>query len=256
MNIIFLLLVGLEVAGYDDQFTIGEYTTITCSFDLEFTSIQWIYDNEVIVSSSSSSIDLSFSPVNDSIHGRQYTCRVITPYGVQQQNVIIIVQGKHYFPISCYTVIKINGQCCSVPDTSIETSIDSIGLPVAGYNFTLVCTVILPDGLLGIPTVWWVNDDGHQIRSAGDIVLYDPVMSGLTTNLTLYFDPIRTRDEGSYTCMATVSSPAHMGVLNATSVYSIDVQLSKNCCSDSIVRYAVLCFFCSLPTNGGGNKYC
>ena len=119
-------------------------------------------------------------------------------------------------------------QCCSVPDTSIETSISSIGLPVAGYNFTLVCTVTLPEGLLGIPSVWWTNHDGQQIRSAGDIVLYDPVTSGLKTNLTLYFDPIRTRDEGSYTCMAAVSSPAHMGVLNASSAYDVDIQLSKN----------------------------
>jgi hypothetical protein len=97
-----LLSVGLEVAGYDGQFTVGEYTAITCSFDLEFTSIQWIYNNEVIMSSSSSAIDLSFNPVNDSIHGRQYTCRVTTPYGVQEQNVTIIVQGKHYIQIIIY----------------------------------------------------------------------------------------------------------------------------------------------------------
>jgi hypothetical protein len=134
-------------------------------------------------------------------------------------------------------------QCCSVPDTSIETSIDSIGLPVAGYNFTLLCTLTLPEGLLGTPTVWWVDSDGQQIRSAGDIILYDPVTSGLTTNLTLYFDPIRTRDEGSYTCMATVSSPAHMGVLNASSVYNIDVQLSKNNCRNDSV--AILYYFVS-----------
>lgn len=133
-------------------------------------------------------------------------------------------------------------QCCSVPDTSIETSISSIGLPVAGYNFTLVCTVTLPEGLLGTPSVWWMDSDGQQIRSAGDIIIYDPVMSGRTTNLTLYFDPIRTRDEDIYICMATVSSPAHMGVLNASSAYNIDVQLSKNnyCFNGSIVQYIIL----------------
>ena len=126
-------------------------------------------------------------------------------------------------------------QCCSVPVTSIETSVSSIGLPVAGYNFTLVCTVTVTEGLLGTPAVWWVDGDGQQISSAGDIVLYDPVTSGLTTNLTLYFDPIRTRDEGSYTCMATVSSPARMGVLNASSMYLIDVQLSKNNCHNGSI---------------------
>ena len=132
-------------------------------------------------------------------------------------------------------------QCCSVPDTSIETSVSSVGLPVAGYNFTLICTVTLTEGLLGSPTVRWVNGNGQQIRSAGDIVLYDPVTYGLTTNLTLYFDPIRIRDEGSYMCMATVSSPAHMGVLNASSMYLIDVQLSKNCYNGS--TDVISCFF-------------
>ena len=134
-------------------------------------------------------------------------------------------------------------QCYSVPVTSIETSVSFIGLPVAGYNFTLVCTVTLTEGLLGTAAVWWVDGDGQQIRSAGDIVLYDPMTSGLTTNLTLFFDPIRTRDEGSYMCMATVSSPARMNVLNASSVYLVDVQLSKNNCHYGSI--GILHFFAS-----------
>ena len=129
------------------------------------------------------------------------------------------------------------------------TLISSVGPPVAGYNYTLICTVTLTEGLLGTPTVEWIGRDGQLVVSAEDVIVYDPVTSGRTTNLTLFFDPIRTRDEGSYTCMATVSSPAHMGALNATSVYSIDVQLSKNCCSDSIVRYAILCCFFLQPTH-------
>lgn len=148
-------------------------------------------------------------------------------------------------------------QCCSVPDTSIETSISSVGLPVAGYNFTLVCTVTLTEGLLGTPTVWWVDGNGQQIRSAGDIVLYDPVISGLMTNLTLYFDPIRIRDEGRYTCMASVSSLAQMGVLNASSMYHIDVQLSKNCYNGStnVNNIVFVYIFCSISTHSGDNKY-
>ena len=92
-----MLYIGLEVSGYSGQLTVGDYATIICSFDLEFTSIEWIYNNQVVASSSSPQIGLSFSPVNDSIHGRQYTCRVTTPYGLQQKNVTILVQGtKHY----------------------------------------------------------------------------------------------------------------------------------------------------------------
>ena len=126
-------------------------------------------------------------------------------------------------------------QCYSVPRTSVEASVTSIGLPVAGYNFTLICTVTLTEGLLGTPSVWWVDSNGQQIISAGDIILHDPMTSDLTTNLTLYFDPIRTRDEGTYTCMVSLSSPAHMGVLNTSAAYIIDVQQSKNRYNSSTV---------------------
>ena len=110
---------------------------------------------------------------------------------------------------------------------STETLISSIGSPVAGYNYTLICTVTLTEGLLDTPTIWWVDRNGQLITSAGDVILYDPLTSGLTTNLTLYFDPIRTRDEGTYICIASVSSPALSGVLNSSAVYAIDVQQSK-----------------------------
>lgn len=88
------LCVGLEISGYSGQLVVGEHATISCSFDLEFLSLEWIYNNKVLVSSSSSQIGLSFSPVNDSVHGRQYTCRVRTRYGVQEKNVTIFVQGE------------------------------------------------------------------------------------------------------------------------------------------------------------------
>ena len=84
----------MEISGYDGLLNVGEYATILCSFDLELTSIEWIYNNEVIVSSSSPQIALPFSPVNDSTHGRQYTCRATTQYGLQEKTVTIIVQGR------------------------------------------------------------------------------------------------------------------------------------------------------------------
>ena len=119
-------------------------------------------------------------------------------------------------------------QYYSVPETSIKTSISSIGPPVAGYNYTLICTVTLTEGLLDIPTVWWVDRDDQLITPTEDVILYDPLTSGLTTYLTLYFDPIRTRDKGTYICMASVSSPAVSSALNSSALYTVDVQLSKD----------------------------
>ena len=89
----YCLCIGLEISGYDGQLTVGEYATITCSFDLELTSIEWIYNGDVISLSSSSQLPLFFSPVNDSVHDRQYTCRAITEHGRQEKNITIFVQG-------------------------------------------------------------------------------------------------------------------------------------------------------------------
>lgn len=89
---------GLEISGYSGQLVLGEYATVSCSFDLEFTSLEWIYNNAIVVNSSTQpQIGLSFSPVNDSVHGRQYTCRVTTPYGMQEKNITIFVQGKQWY---------------------------------------------------------------------------------------------------------------------------------------------------------------
>ena len=88
------LCVGLKISGYSGQLVVGEHATISCTFDLEFSSLQWIHNNKVLVSSSSSQIGLSFNPVNDSVQGKQYTCRVRTRYGVQDKNVTIFVQGE------------------------------------------------------------------------------------------------------------------------------------------------------------------
>lgn len=111
--------------------------------------------------------------------------------------------------------------------SSIQTSISAIGPPVAGYNFTLICTVTLTEGLTGIPSVEWMDSGGQQINSVNDLVLSDPMTSGQMTNRTLYFDPIRTSDGGTYTCVATVPSPALAMPLNMSAVYVISVLLSK-----------------------------
>jgi hypothetical protein len=114
-----------------------------------------------------------------------------------------------------------------VPANAIETSVNAIGPPVAGYNFTLTCTIRQTEGLLGIPSVLWVDADGQQINSTEDIVLSNPVTSDQTTNLTLYFDPIRTSDEGTYTCLATLSSSALITPLNSSALYMLTVQQSE-----------------------------
>ncbi len=73
----------------------------------------------------------------------------------------------------------------------------------------------------------WIDSSGQQITSAGDIIVSNPMISGLQTNRSLYFDPIRTRDGGTYTCAATLPSPVLSTPLNTSAIYTINVQLSK-----------------------------
>lgn len=85
----------------------------------------------------------------------------------------------------------------------------------------------LTEGLLSTPTVWWADGDGDQIVSAEDVIVSDPLTVGLTTTVTIFFDPIRTRDEGIYICMASLSSLALNSILTSSTNNSVDVQLSK-----------------------------
>ena len=67
---------------------------MTCSSDLDVTSIEWLYNLQVVSSSTASELQLVFSPVNDSVHGQEYTCRVTSSYGIQEQTVQPFVQSK------------------------------------------------------------------------------------------------------------------------------------------------------------------
>jgi hypothetical protein len=88
------LYTGLQISGYTEYLSVGQSARIICSFDLTFTSIEWLYNNETIVNSTASQLDLLFNPVDDSIHGRQYTCRVTTLYGMQEKKLTIQIKGR------------------------------------------------------------------------------------------------------------------------------------------------------------------
>ena len=73
---------------------VGESAQLLCSSDLTVLSIEWIYDDHVITQSATDTVNLVFSEVNDSLHKRQYLCRVTTPYGVIDRNTTITVTCK------------------------------------------------------------------------------------------------------------------------------------------------------------------
>lgn len=75
----------------------GEFVTITCTFDMPLTSLEWLYNDKVVSSTVAPQLNLTFSPVNDTINNRQYICRAVTSYGVQEEDIIIEVKGNDRF---------------------------------------------------------------------------------------------------------------------------------------------------------------
>ena len=86
---------GLSIHRTDNVFIVGEEGSMTCSSDLDAISVEWLYNHQVISYSTASQLELVFSPVNDSIHNREYTCRVTTSYGIQEQSVQPFVQSEY-----------------------------------------------------------------------------------------------------------------------------------------------------------------
>ena len=93
-----MLLLGLQVS-MPDVVIVGTVATLTCSSDLDVTMAEWLYNEGVVQSSTAPQAQLLFNPVNDIIHNRQYTCRVTSPYGVQQQTITVTAEGR--FMSSC-----------------------------------------------------------------------------------------------------------------------------------------------------------
>ena len=84
---------GLSIQRSSSVFTVGESASFTCSSDLSVTSVKWLHNFQILAYSSSPELSLIFNPVNDSVHGNEYTCQVTTPYGIQEQTVQVIAQG-------------------------------------------------------------------------------------------------------------------------------------------------------------------
>ena len=69
---------------------VGQSATATCFSDTEASMIEWLYSEMTLESNTSAKqLTLTFSQVNDSIHGEVYTCRVTRMDGVQAQQIFI-----------------------------------------------------------------------------------------------------------------------------------------------------------------------
>jgi len=89
-------LPGLQISSVQTPLTIGNTVSIMCSTDFDVTTIEWIREGITVANSTSQSLTLLMDPVSADHHNTQYTCRVTTPYGIQEKRVNITVQSNHY----------------------------------------------------------------------------------------------------------------------------------------------------------------
>ena len=92
-----LLFLGLQITGLPSPATVGDGVAVTCSYDLNFTSIEWLYNGMTVINTTNSHLNLSFNPVNDTVNNRQYTCRVYSLYSgmeFQAESIVVNVQGN------------------------------------------------------------------------------------------------------------------------------------------------------------------
>ena len=81
-----------------------------------------------------------------------------------------------------------------------------MGSETAGEEYQLICTVVVVEGLVVQPTVTWIyptNDPMNELN----ITVGSAQRNGVSTTLTLIFNPLRTSHRGRYTCQAGVGIP-------------------------------------------------
>ena len=76
---------------------IGQNATITCVSDLSVQRVDWLHNDHVMATSSSQQVNLTFSPVLDYFHNREYICRAVTSYGTLERRITITVQSRFHY---------------------------------------------------------------------------------------------------------------------------------------------------------------
>jgi len=93
----------------------------------------------------------------------------------------------------------------SPDEVMVSTTVE--GAPIAGQNYSLTCTLQLPEGISTPALLQWLDSNGPITNGSGTTV-GEPRLAGTTTDITLEFSPLRVSHNGHFTCKATITSPA------------------------------------------------
>lgn len=90
--------IGVVIENGSEVYTVGSNANITCQSATLATKIEWLTDEGILLAfvSMTNELDLQFTPVNDSVHGNVYTCKVTrNSTDVAEQNFTMNVRGKN-----------------------------------------------------------------------------------------------------------------------------------------------------------------
>jgi len=206
--------------------------------------VEWLYNDVVVARSAAEEVLLQVPVVNDSLHNRQYKCRVTTPFGVLERNTTITVRGMH-ISNSATVYRKCNKWLYGmfvVPASAVTVFTTTTGGPVtAGDVYSIACDVRRPISLSVVPGITWVNPDGIPVSA-----MVNTTMVGDTTVISaaVQFSPLLVSHGGVYTCEVSLFSPSLLSPLNLSSAVSVTVQSKCNmfCEELAIFKIKKFCF--------------
>ena len=156
---------------------------------------------------------MTLNPISTDDEGALYTCKTVSPYGSQERNVTIHVQGivilvtKLYFDTFIFVIL--------VPSswTSIEITNTTNGDALHEQRYVLVCTVRLMTGMRIVPNVNWYynNSVNGSIVETSEVqrITVNTRYSNSSRVIThiLTFSTVLNDDGGVYSCRAQVTVP-------------------------------------------------
>ena len=91
------MFLGVDIEDITEKNIVGSDASITCRSDTDTERMDWLtQEGTVIVSESNvTQLNLTFTPINDSIHGQVFICRVVRSISdTSEQNFTMNVEGQ------------------------------------------------------------------------------------------------------------------------------------------------------------------
>ena len=98
----------------------------------------------------------------------------------------------------------------------------------AGYEFNLTCEVTSLSSLEADVELFWKYQTGEPVVTEGNITVGSQLTEGNVTYRTVFFNPLRSTDEGYYTCLADINLPSNLPNLNSSLSHYVSVLSSKS----------------------------